>query len=585
MAHKELICNVVCVYVKPTRTEQGDIVLQVDVLVYFLACFFRYVAVVDREFVRLSVPASTTVGKDSGIDGQMNASRRSQLVDPEHPSGLPSPDVMYSAPISRWKHGVVFLTLLEKYLEFFFPAGSDTLTNQSELFLWLAVDYWIDTAMVINRDIKAIAPASQGLQIRTPSSIRQSSAASSALKSCSDALLLDFGKNHLPPSSALEAAYLMLCHIQRIAAACTSSTNLVVSVPIGEKHQSNRTKTSRKIVYALPRALEILQQPIFDLLRACFASFDALKQQQQLMVLAIWLRWIQPWKYVDSDPGSTNILGSSSAVYSSEWRPYVALNMHFYTSLFVSFLRASVHVRAFDDRSASSSGFSSPVSSTGGIYYQTKQQVVSTLGSTFSTMDASISKTLGLLVDAALDVYQPSGGIAVFEDLDAMYTAVQLETSDAGTEGAEIHSVFRKSFMPNTPASSQKNSKQVGIDTLQRSPMNLATPVGVRTSSRQRDLLMSAETPQSRRRVAESPLRAGRFSASIVSPGAMASAIGGSKAVDPTGWSGTVGSENATYYPGDHSSPITPQEIAAIMKSVCLKWLLLLRFVYLYFLW
>jgi hypothetical protein len=194
-------------------------------------------------------------------------------------------------------------------------------------------------------------------------------------------------------------------------------------------------------------------------------------------------------------------------------------------------------------------------------------------------MDASISNTLGLLVDALLDVYQPSGGISLFEDLDALYAAVQVETFDGGTETAEIHSVFRKSFMPYTPSSSLKAAQQVSVDsagTLQRSPMNLATPVGVRTSSRHRDLTMTAETPQSRR----SPLRSGRFGASVVTPGGggiSSSSMSGSKASGPTGWSGMVGNDNATYYPGDHTKPITPLEVAAIIKSV---WLFSQYFVY-----
>lgn len=514
----------------------------------------------------------------------MSALRRSQTLDPEHPSGLPAPDVMYSAPISRWKQGVVYLTLLEKYLEFFFPATCDALTNQSELFLWLAIDYWIDTAMVINRDMNAIAPANQGLVSRTPTSMLRPAVVSSALKSCSEVLLLDFGKNHLPPSSALESAYMMLCHVQRAAAASASSSKLVVSIAIGEKQSLPRSKANRKIVYALPRALEILQQPIFDLLRACFASFDGLKQQQQLMVLALWLRWIQPWKYVDSEPDKVNIFGLSAAVYSSEWRPYVALNMHFYTSLFVSFMKASMNLRGLDGRSSSSTStatFGSPPSSAAGFYYQAQQQSASAFGSTSGAMDASISSTLWSLVDAVLDVYQPAGGIALFEDLDALYAAVQVETPGAVEETSEIHSVFRKSFMGNTPASSQKALKSMNIDSpanfrslnesLQKSPMNLAaTPVGVRSSARQREIMMSAETPQSRRRFADSPGRGGRFGASILSPGGIPSAVGGSKAGGATGWSGSVGADDATYYPADHMIPVTSLEVAAIMKTVIL---------------
>ena len=63
----------------------------------------------------------------------------------------------YSSSSWQWKSGSTFLSLLDRYLYFFFPLNElhqeiNYVSPQSEMFLWLAVDYWIDAGLVVRND-------------------------------------------------------------------------------------------------------------------------------------------------------------------------------------------------------------------------------------------------------------------------------------------------------------------------------------------------------------------------------------------------------------------------------------------------
>lgn len=108
-----------------------------------------------------------------------------------------------------------------------------------------------------------------------------------------------------------------------------------------------------------PHYLSILQLPLFDMLRYIFSTFAATSASSEglenrittfrdekesatvLMAVDLWLLYIQPWLLTDSK-GST---GSDSDRKSlSNWRPYIASNLHFYTTLLSCFLSMNARV-------------------------------------------------------------------------------------------------------------------------------------------------------------------------------------------------------------------------------------------------
>lgn len=93
-------------------------------------------------------------------------------------------------------------------------------------------------------------------------------------------------------------------------------------------------------VYTRDSPCVIIQQPLYDLLRA---SFWELSTHQRLpgegdldpakydLLVECWLLWLVPWK------ASTR---SKTQEYTDQWRLYVASNLHFYTTLHAMFFRA-----------------------------------------------------------------------------------------------------------------------------------------------------------------------------------------------------------------------------------------------------
>ena len=190
----------------------------------------------------------------------------------------------YSSQISKWKSGNVYLSLLQRYFDFFFPAVADqrfpesgassAMSSQSELFLWLAVDYWIDSALIIRREFSKMSSLYTGA---TNGNIRMQQGQSQGIflpKSPTEVLFLDFNRPAAPSHSVLQSTYLLICHLQRAA---VSHGATFLTIQVSDALKSPFGKGPFKVggdgssCHAMPRALSMLQQPVFDLLRSLFA--------------------------------------------------------------------------------------------------------------------------------------------------------------------------------------------------------------------------------------------------------------------------------------------------------------------------
>jgi len=74
----------------------------------------------------------------------------------------------------------------------------------------------------------------------------------------------------------------------------------------------------------------------------CSGESATLDSQVLVLATELWLLYLQPWTARPICNGTTGVLPTRSnnlGAYSSEWRPYVAANLHFYTTLLACYMR------------------------------------------------------------------------------------------------------------------------------------------------------------------------------------------------------------------------------------------------------
>ena len=349
------------------------------------------------------------------------------------PSSLSS---FYEASVSNWKSGNVYLALVDVYFKHFSLVLSDCshedarlrarhLPYETELFIWLIVDQWVDIPLIINRGFDKISALYSGSRDSNYIHHHHSHPVSFAPKSCAEVVFLD-SNSPLPTCAAMECTYLLIDHLQSSYLGGKEAPYLFVPLMVPVRGSSSirsaRAKGDGMVcrMYTLPRALEILQQPLFDMLRALFTKFDTISPSHQLMAMALWLRWSQPWRFYDS---SSSIFGDTQPQYSSVWRPYIAANFHFYTSLFVILLRSSVYLNV--------------LSSTD--YRSRDGKVLSVVShqhfnSSSGYVDREIQKLCIKLFDIIIDSYVPikgSGNGCLYDDIGMLYSGVTASGGDS----------------------------------------------------------------------------------------------------------------------------------------------------------
>ena len=58
-----------------------------------------------------------------------------------------------------------------------------------------------------------------------------------------------------------------------------------------------------------------------------------------LVAVEVWLLWIQPWSAEASMHSHRGLLTARHIPYSEAWKPYVALNLNFYSTLLACFFK------------------------------------------------------------------------------------------------------------------------------------------------------------------------------------------------------------------------------------------------------
>lgn len=351
----------------------------------------------------------------------------------------------YTIEIFKWKNGNVYLALIERYFHHFSLGLSNgihgdsrisarILPPETELFLWFAVDLWIDIAVIVNRDFSKITNMYSGSKDSSYYHNHHHTHQNAfGPKSCADVIFLD-ANSPSPTCASMQCSYLLLAHLQKAALGCTDAPYL--SIPLTSPARGGPTgrhnRVSGKIdgpswkMFLLPRGLEILQQPIFDMLRALFIKFDAISASQQVMAMALWLRWTQPWRFYEA---GGDIFGDEQSRYAIEWRPYVAANLHFYTSLFVVFIRSSVYLNSFSWMSARASSSS---------YARDGSNLSAMSSSSSGSGDKDILKISMKLFCKIVESYSIPGinGVSLFDDVSLLYSGVVATGGDVTNVGS-----------------------------------------------------------------------------------------------------------------------------------------------------
>lgn len=139
---------------------------------------------------------------------------------------------------------------------------------------------------------------------------------------------------------------------------------------------------------ACPSSVEMLQQPLFDMLRIVFSKGDSIMQSCSLtLAVEIWMLYVQPWRAQVTLLSGTHRGGDK---YSDQWLPYVAANLHFYTTLFVSFIKCTSRL---DFRTTDDSGMT---------YYNLLESVLTLF------TDKGLRQAIDRLVSRLIDKYPHS---------------------------------------------------------------------------------------------------------------------------------------------------------------------------------
>jgi hypothetical protein len=299
--------------------------------------------------------------------------------------------------VEAWIKPYPYLRLLNEYFKALVPIGADVendsklllsgdmtaMSQQKRLFLMMIADFWLDSSQVVRQNHRLLQQPYRGA----------TRAAGNANKgiiqhlSPTDVVVLEGGFS-VRSIASMQCVYLLLIHIlsdktiaQQFKASTNSTIENMVATPThlsagkfdtAIDRQSafliSNTRAARDVSLRhplaqdlravnsfLPTYFRILQQPLYDMLRAMLSRNDSNASDDAMfhMAIQIWLLFINPWK---APSGYKYGVYRSSGKYSSnEWRPYVAANLHFYTSLatilFQSLGRVDFSIHHADDQS------------------------------------------------------------------------------------------------------------------------------------------------------------------------------------------------------------------------------------------
>jgi hypothetical protein len=212
-----------------------------------------------------------------------------------------------------------FTVVMYKYIQDLLPP-SQALSSQAQLFLCLVAEYWIGCGLIVRRDHNKFEQKIMQIQLSSAFSDKYSEAEHPPP---TEVIFVNDAHRPVWTQLTLECTYLLLWHLLHD----TAVENLV-----GRANSLASQGTPELVVdleLATP-AMCFLQQPLFDMLRI---YFNGEKQNSLMIVVDIWLLYIQPWVL------QAGQLQQREAGYRSSWKYYLAANFHFYTTVLTCFLR------------------------------------------------------------------------------------------------------------------------------------------------------------------------------------------------------------------------------------------------------
>jgi hypothetical protein len=132
----------------------------------------------------------------------------------------------------------------------------------------------------------------------------------------------------------LQCVYLLVEHVLRDPN-LAEDYEKIQRGEVNLQHDTRYSKVTADQSFVCPRAIQTIQQPLFDLIRttfihkSLFGCVDGSFIDHFCLVVEVWLLYIQPWKFMANNREYDKYI----------WRPYVLANLHFYTTLHAIFIR------------------------------------------------------------------------------------------------------------------------------------------------------------------------------------------------------------------------------------------------------
>lgn len=300
--------------------------------------------------------------------------------------------------VDQWIQPFPYLKLLREYLKLLLPIGIiseynpeplSPLSGFKELFLYLIAEFWLAPILLVRQGHKHIQThRSQAFPFNNAEEQLSSTMMYNLLNGIQqhnnphpspvEVQVLD-NTNMFPTIPSMQCVYLVLTHIFHDST-LSQQFNLC-SIRATEFYQristvSNKdvdyfhhlggsgvtTTTSKPAVASghsfLPKQLEILQQPLFDMFRFVFGRNDINPAEDRLLqiTIEIWLLYLCPWKaaiivssgydkaFGIKNPDKSDRASSHGKYISSEWKSYIAANIYFYTTLLAMVMKHISHI-------------------------------------------------------------------------------------------------------------------------------------------------------------------------------------------------------------------------------------------------
>jgi hypothetical protein len=289
------------------KRDVGNIIdgnIRLPPMEYFLMCMVRY------PFIQLTPKESSAVPK---------ALQDTVFVRPV------ATDFSYK---SRTKVPLTpFTVVLQKYIRDLFPHNSSGfMSSESKLFLCMVAEYWVGCGLIIRKDHAKFEQ--KIMQIQSGSSSVDSFGQHDH-PSPTDVVFMNDAHRPSWTQMTLESTYLLFWHLLADPAVSTFFRGVDQS-----QNDFDADKTEEIGLTTAP--LSFLQQPLFDMLRVYFSGE---KQNNLMLVVDIWLLYLQPWSLKHSQDAGPDRVRCVDDAYTKEWKYYVAANLHIYTTLLTCFLR------------------------------------------------------------------------------------------------------------------------------------------------------------------------------------------------------------------------------------------------------